>query len=257
MAVVTDPGSPGTVCIGVGAIKVVEEPAFGIAHQVWPASRALAAFAAAGAFSGRSVLELGAGCGLVGLAAAAAGANRVVLTDSSAAVERVALNIAANGGVVSRAAGGASGRCVAAVLEWGTSGGFDLGEFDVIVASDCTYWRHLHGPLMRTLHKLAAAATPDRQATEVWLAHEWRRPAAEQHFFDALVESFDVAEVSREGAVSVLRATRKRMPPHGHAGVASGAASGTDGDDGTEDVGAMLARLRLVEDDLNSIKASD
>merc|ERR1712203_831739 len=80
--------------------------------QVWPAAVALANYfadctAAAAATSdsarsardclaGRSVLELGAGAGLVGLAASALGARRVLLTDVASALPALRQNVRLN-----------------------------------------------------------------------------------------------------------------------------------------------------------------
>ena len=78
------------------------EPAY-TASRVWPASSELALHVA-GVVRGRSVVELGAGAGLAGLACAVNGAARVVLTDLAENLPLLQRNAARNGLDVSVAA---------------------------------------------------------------------------------------------------------------------------------------------------------
>ena len=85
---------------------------------MWPASYLLARCLAAPplemAVRGAAVIELGAGCGLPGLASWVCGARRVVLTDLPENLPRLDAVLAANG------AGDASGRVrmSTAALDW-------------------------------------------------------------------------------------------------------------------------------------------
>ena len=95
---------------------------------------------------GRSVVELGAGAGLAGLACAALGAARVVLTDLAENLPLLQRNAARNGLDVSVAA-----------FDWLTP--TTLGErFDVVLAADCVFWPELFAPL---LNAIEAVARPD------------------------------------------------------------------------------------------------
>ena len=119
------------------------EPAY-TASRVWPASAELALHV--GVVRGRSVVELGAGAGLAGLACAVNGAARVVLTDLAENLPLLQMNAARNGLDVSVAA-----------FDWLTP--TTLGErFDVVLAADCVFWPELFEPL---LNAIEAVARPD------------------------------------------------------------------------------------------------
>lgn len=98
---------------------------------------------------GKRVLELGAGCGLTGLACACLGARQVVLTDvESVVLYSTVLNVDANKGVVP---------CPVSckTLDW-----FDPAkteEVDVVLASDCVWLRELVPPFCNTLASLLRA----------------------------------------------------------------------------------------------------
>ena len=92
--------------LNIGALNIVLEQTCGErspdeSHQatVWTAATVLAAAIHAGKIpvADASVVELGAGTGLVGIVAAASGANDVTLTDYPALLPLLARNAAANG----------------------------------------------------------------------------------------------------------------------------------------------------------------
>ena len=111
-----------------------------------------------------SLLECGAGCGLVGLAAALLGA-RVVLTDLPVALPTLRSNARLNGLGEGAAEEGGSAVEVAE-LDW-CSPDQKLLEggrtFDLVLASECLYDADCVLPLLRTLHR---ACRPDGR---VWL----------------------------------------------------------------------------------------
>eukprot|EP00933_Yihiella_yeosuensis_P020367 TRINITY_DN16339_c0_g1_i1.p1 TRINITY_DN16339_c0_g1~~TRINITY_DN16339_c0_g1_i1.p1 ORF type:complete len:264 (+),score=52.09 TRINITY_DN16339_c0_g1_i1:63-794(+) len=128
------------------------------ASAVWGAGLALAQHVIDGASNddstlvhGATVLELGSGTGVCGLACAAAQAEGVVLTDLAENVERLDRAIAQNAKVVD----GCDVR--AAALPWADVAAAQsvaqetFGSFDVIVAADCNFCHTLHEPLAETL----------------------------------------------------------------------------------------------------------
>lgn len=121
------------------------------ASKVWPAAYAMVAYLeqleqAEGSVGGKSVLELGAGTGLVGLAAAMLGATRVVLTDLDENLGLLEHNAKQNG---------LSGNTQAAGLDWTADIPLSLqGPWDIIVAADCVFWEYLFEPLVSTLAQL-------------------------------------------------------------------------------------------------------
>ncbi len=123
------------------------EPA-ATAAKVWPCAYHLAewlyaavATAASDGVRARRVIELGAGSGLPGLAAWAAGAVEVCLTDLPANLPRLHEAVELNG----------AADCVGvAALDWTSPVPAPLlggGPWDVILAADCVFWPALFGVL--------------------------------------------------------------------------------------------------------------
>ena len=107
---------------------------------VWPVSRLVAAYLAAGpgvaeVLRGARVLELGAGCGLCGVVAAALGAAEVLLTDNEPEVLAVLQKNA------DRPVPGGALRV--ADFSWGDdAAAAALGAFPVLLGADVIYWSH-------------------------------------------------------------------------------------------------------------------
>lgn len=174
-----------------------------IGTTIWSSSRAQLAFFAAGgrprrALANRSVLELGAGCGLAGLGLGLLGASRVCLTDTGDAVLRnlqrnVSLN--ANAAEAAAAAGGLAAPCRFSVcgLEWAAcaADGPPPGlaaelPADIVVASDVVYSEAAVAPLVGTLR---AVMGPRSLA---WITNEDRNRAATELFLQTLKRDFAV-----------------------------------------------------------------
>lgn len=165
--------------------------------------------------AGRSVVELGAGLGLVSIVAALCGAARVAATDGDAELlETCAANVAANGveGTVDvRALRWGDDKAAARVGGWGFGGGGGgsvgdggAGEgeggggvggargFDVVLAADvvCVVYEAAFEALLLSLRQLA---TP---ASLILLSYR-RRHGSEARFFELLDESFECEALPR------------------------------------------------------------
>ncbi|PHH77484.1 hypothetical protein CDD80_548 [Ophiocordyceps camponoti-rufipedis] len=192
-----------TFSVGQGVELVIREPAMtgddALGLKTWASALvlarqmpALAATSVAHLLDGTKprVLELGAGTGLVGLAAAALWGVVVAVSDLPRIVDNLRYNVEANEGVV----GGRGGRVVAGALTWGADeAGCDddeverslFGEpfqFDVVLAADPLYDddhpRLLASTIGRHLAKgkdsRAMVMVPRRDATTVRLLEAFR-----------------------------------------------------------------------------------
>lgn len=151
---------------------------------LWDSALHLAEWIAAADLSGATVLELGAGLGLPGLAAAVLGSSRVVLTDAPPLLEGLRRNVEANG---------VGEKVEVRELRWGSDEaevfGSEVGEVDVVLMSDLFYDPEEMGGLGRVLR----AVWGDR--TKGWAASEVREGMME--CLEALkAEGFKVEEKS-------------------------------------------------------------
>ncbi|KAI9230673.1 MAG: putative methyltransferase-domain-containing protein [Piptocephalis tieghemiana] len=141
---------------------------------VWDSAKALAKHlpALSGGLKGKRCIELGAGCGLVGLTAVAYGPSRVHLTDLPSVVENVLRpNLKMNLSNLKERNQGVY--LSVGVLDWldtshdpmamGEKGedkeGVGHEPFDLIFAADCVYERSLLQPLVELIARLAGPRT--------------------------------------------------------------------------------------------------
>ncbi|CAE6156691.1 unnamed protein product [Arabidopsis arenosa] len=125
----------------------------------WPSEEVLAYFCMSQPerFRGKRVIELGSGYGLAGLAiAAATEASQVVISDGNPqVVNYIKRNIESN----SMAFGGTSVKAME--LHWNQHELSELtNTFDIIVASDCTFFKEFHKHLARTIKMLLKVKEP-------------------------------------------------------------------------------------------------
>ncbi|CAK9320753.1 unnamed protein product [Citrullus colocynthis] len=123
----------------------------------WPSEDVLAYFCLLhlDLFRCKRVIELGSGYGLAGLVVAASTeASEVVITDGNPqVVEYIQHNIAMN----SKAFGGT--RVDSLTLHWNQENVSNIsGSFDLIIASDCTFFKEYHQGLARTVMSLLKKA---------------------------------------------------------------------------------------------------
>ncbi|KAJ2552390.1 Protein-lysine N-methyltransferase efm6 [Coemansia sp. RSA 1933] len=121
--------------------------------------------------SGKTVLELGAGTGIVGITVACLQPEcSIVLTDKETLVPLLERNIALN-----KTHGNVSARC----LDWSNAEHQEIVSKsvpDLILVSDCIWIKDLHQPLADTLARLAGSNTT------VLLAYETRKFDEEAQF---------------------------------------------------------------------------
>merc|ERR1712150_41030 len=134
--------------------------------------------------TGKTVVELGAGTGIVGLQAAAIGAHTII-TDLKDFIPLMDLNIKTNSQLL-------KGSCKASELNWG----IDTEHFkspDFLLIADCIYYPESIEPLVQTIKELSETTTT------VLCCYEERttdnKPALQKKFFDLIAESFEVEEV--------------------------------------------------------------
>ncbi|XP_074146835.1 protein N-lysine methyltransferase METTL21D isoform X1 [Sminthopsis crassicaudata] len=133
----------------------------GVGCVVWDAAIVLAKYLETQHFSGaiagthvlreRSVLELGAGTGAVGLMAASLGAD-VIVTDLEELQDLLKLNIKMNEHLI-------TGSVQAKVLKWGEERKDCFSPPDYILMADCIYYEESLEPLLKTLKDLSGPKT--------------------------------------------------------------------------------------------------
>ena len=174
-------------------LTVVESRESGIGYQVWPAGSILAALlldpntGVARLVNNKTILELGSGCGIAGLAAAFAGAKKVFLTDRKEVLDHLRENLEIN-----RSKLPVPDAVMVEELEWGKEVNPQLinrDSIDVIIASDCMYWASLYERLVMTLLSLS---TPK---TLILLVHQARRRVVERTFYEQLSAFFVISRV--------------------------------------------------------------
>ena len=174
------------------------------------------------------VLELGAGCGLVGIASGILGAKEVVMTDLPYALPLMRENVARNESAWRKGVGNVEDNCnkcqriVCEECDWyrpppinelfnyapssncnNTNTESENGTVypDLILIADCIWLSPLISPLLRTL-KIYAAHSP----TKVIITYQKRGRDAHEEFWTGVHDLFEeVAEVDTEGCGGVAR----------------------------------------------------
>eukprot|EP00850_Spirogloea_muscicola_P022939 SM000319S12267 [mRNA] locus=s319:53592:55855:+ [translate_table: standard] len=136
---------------------------------------------------GASVVELGAGCGLVGSCVAALLGARVVLTDVFGQLALLEKNLRENIPELV-----ASGYATARELTWGDEIDADLVSPapDYVVASDVVFSHEAVGSLVHTLEALS------NDGTTIIISGELRDHAVLQLFLDNALVHFDIGRVA-------------------------------------------------------------
>ncbi|XP_038147328.1 protein-lysine methyltransferase METTL21D [Cyprinodon tularosa] len=135
---------------------------------------------------GRTVVELGAGTGAVGLMAATLGAQ-VIVTDLEDLQTLLSANIQENQPLVK------SGSISAKVLKWGEDVSELLPHPHYILMADCIYYEQSISPLVETLKQLSGPET------SIICCYEQRtegvNPEVERRFFELLQQDFTCEKI--------------------------------------------------------------
>ncbi len=109
-------------------------------------------------YAPRSAIELGAGCGSVGIALWRRGCKKVTLTDLDEMLPILRTNIARN--LKTLKSGEETNEIVALPLDWSDDGSsantvrLSRGPFDLIVGAEISYDEHLHADFVSSLERL-------------------------------------------------------------------------------------------------------
>ncbi len=130
------------------------------------------------------IVELGSGCGLLGLTLAAMG-NEVLLTDHAGNVDWLRQNVDLNETLLCRAK--------TEILDWGAkdhisaiTAEFSSGGLDAIVGTDLIYDLNCHGALVDTMRQFS-----ELTRAPVFLGYP-NRDSSEAAFFETAKEYFDI-----------------------------------------------------------------
>ncbi|XP_006029185.1 protein N-lysine methyltransferase METTL21A isoform X1 [Alligator sinensis] len=171
----------------------------GVAAVVWDAAVVLCSYLETGAIDlrERSVIELGAGTGLLGIVATLLGAH-VTITDRASALEFLESNIQDN------LPSEHHPRAVVKELTWGRNlENFSPGKFDFILGADIIYLEETFVDLLETLEYLCSEHTTILLSCRI-------RYERDQNFLKMLKGHFSVHEVHYDTSkdVHIFKAQR-------------------------------------------------
>jgi ribosomal protein L11 methylase PrmA len=165
-------------------VKVCQNPSTELGHggTVWDAALVLCAFLESNQgkalITGARCIELGAGTGIVSIAALTVGATQALATDLAVCVPFIKQNIGLNP---------QASTCRAAELDWSTDQASRVGEtYDWILCADCVFAPDLVPGLVNAINALkptrGVIVSNERRGEEA-------NASAEKHFIKALYEA--------------------------------------------------------------------
>ncbi|XP_078286413.1 EEF1A lysine methyltransferase 3-like [Rhinoraja longicauda] len=152
-------------------------------------------------FTGKKIIELGSGTGIVGILAVLLGAE-VTLTDLPPALDQIRLNIDNNVPTSLRH------RAKVAALSWGEDHDRFPSDYDIILGSDIIYSRSRFSVLLQTLVHLSNANTV------VFLSSKMREHMGAMTFHQTLAPEYfdsDVVHQENNNDINVFKMIKK--PP--------------------------------------------
>ncbi|XP_007228982.2 protein N-lysine methyltransferase METTL21A [Astyanax mexicanus] len=173
----------------------------GVAAVVWDAAVVLCMYLELGHvdLKGKTVIELGAGTGLVGIVAALLGAN-VTITDRKPALDFLSSNVNEN------VPPELQGAVQVSELTWGEGlEHYPSGSYDLILGADIVYLEETFPALLKTLDHLSSENTGILLSCRI-------RYERDERFLDMLRTRFSVQEVhyDKQRDIHIYRAARIR-----------------------------------------------
>uniref|UniRef100_UPI00398EE186 EEF1A lysine methyltransferase 3-like n=1 Tax=Pristiophorus japonicus TaxID=55135 RepID=UPI00398EE186 len=177
----------------------------GVSAYVWDAGLALCRYFEKENinFSGKKVIELGSGTGIVGILVTLLG-GAVTMTDQPNILQQIEHNISTNVPSASRQ------RLKVCSLTWGEDHTNFPADYDFVLGSDIVYSSVTYSSLIRTLHYLA------KQGTTIYLSSAFRKGNGSLSFHEVLLpEYFNCLIVDRleDKDITVYKMTRINARP--------------------------------------------
>ncbi|KAG0713293.1 Protein-lysine methyltransferase METTL21D [Chionoecetes opilio] len=179
-----------------GSVEVNQEVEGDVGCVVWDAAIVLAKYLEVREkgkrklLQGSSVVELGAGTGCVGLAAALLGASHVTLTDLPELLPLLEINRVQNKSNI-------SGVLEVQQLIWGDTQQIQTIKIpDVILLADCIYYKESLEPLVSTVRSLSTTTSTTIMSYEQ--RTDGNKPELQRRFFELMGENFTKRQIPEE-----------------------------------------------------------
>ncbi|XP_051868840.1 EEF1A lysine methyltransferase 3-like [Pristis pectinata] len=177
----------------------------GVSAIIWEASLVLCRYFEQEKidFSGKKVIELGSGTGIVGILAILLGGD-VTLTDQPPVLSQIEFNVANN------VPASIQSRVTVCPLRWGEDQCQFPADYDVILGSDVVYSPIYFPALIQTLRHLSS------QTTVIYLCSKMREVMGAMDFHEKLLPRYfnwDIVHRNEEKEINVYRVTKKDQGP--------------------------------------------
>ena len=149
---------------------------------------------------GKTVLELGSGLGLCGIAAVAAGATKAILTDLEYILPTTVTNVERNQ---------CSSRVEVSALDWRQPESARIGwaSVDMVIASDTIWLEALVDPFVGTLQFISQ----NQPEVVVLLANQRRSDLVWNKFIEVVTVQFRIEPIHVDGNLEIFKLVSKKI----------------------------------------------